>query len=304
MAAKRRGLGERGFDALLGISVTKEGCADEQPAALSPSPSALIQDGELRELPVEWIKPGCYQPRRDMAPDALQELADSIASQGVLQPVVVRPVGEENFEIVAGERRWRACQLAGKAVIPAIIRLVPDESASVMALVENVQRENLNAMEESIALSRLYHEFGLTHQRIAEIVGKSRASVSNLLRLLSLPKEVQRLLENSDIELGHAKALLGLPVSEQLNAANTVVDQALSVRQTEALVHRLLAKKPANQGSYSAGTVDPDIQRLENQLAETIGVPVWIQHNAKGKGRVVLKYHSLEELEGILQHIH
>jgi len=215
----------------------------------------------------------------------------------------VRPTGDERFEIIAGERRWRASQLAGKASIPAIIRLVPDESAGVMALIENVQRENLNAMEESIALSRLHQEFGLTHQRLADVVGKSRASISNLLRLLSLPEDVQQLLESGDIEAGHAKVLLGLPAEHQLNAANTVVSKALSVRQTESLVRRLLAGAKQGASSSFSKTIDPDIQRLENQLSEKIGVPVLVQHSAKGKGRLVLKYNSLDELEGILRHI-
>lgn len=298
MATKKRGLG-RGLDALLGGGHGAAGVSSTESAVTSTKSS----DGELRDLPVDLIQRGKYQPRRDMHPEALEELANSIKAQGVMQPIVVRPISSDKFEIIAGERRWRATQLAGLDTIPAIIREVPDEAAVAMALIENIQREDLNAMEEAIALSRLQHEFSLTHQQIADAVGKSRAAVSNLLRLMSMRDDVQRMLEHGDIEFGHAKALLGLPIEQQSSAATTVVTKGLSVRQTESLVRRLLSEESGEAKKDGSRSADPDIKHLEDQLSDRVGVPVMIQHGAKGKGRLVLKYNSLDELDGILSHI-
>jgi ParB family chromosome partitioning protein len=232
---------------------------------------------------------------------ALEELADSIRSQGVLQPIVVRHVGEARYEIIAGERRWRASQIAGLDSVPAIVRDVPDEAAIAMALIENIQREDLNALEEAIALARLRDEFELTQQEVAHAVGKSRAAVANLLRLMSLPDDVKTLLEHGDLEHGHAKALMGLPLPQQSSAARQVVAQGLSVRQTEAMVRELLEGR--ERPPPPRRSVDPDIKRLQSDLGDKVGVPVVIQHNAKGKGRLVFKYSSIDELEGIIDHI-
>lgn len=285
MAVKKRGLG-RGLDALLGQSGANQ-------------TSDGNQDQQLRELPIELIQRGKYQPRRDMDPQALEELADSIKAQGVMQPIVVRLIGEDKYEIIAGERRWRATQLAGLERIPAVIRDVPDEAAIAMALIENIQREDLNPIEEAIALQRLQQEFELTQQQVADAVGKSRVTITNLLRLMSLPDDVKLLLERGDIEMGHARALLGLPVEQQTDAARQVVARGLTVRQTEALVRQWL--NPPRE----AGTVrsNPDIERLQQDLAERIGADVKIQHGAKGKGKLVISYSSLDELDGVLMHI-
>ena len=263
----------------------------------------VARDRMLRELPVEFIERGRYQPRRDMSPEALEELASSIRKQGVMQPIVVRPVGdssEDRYEIIAGERRWRATQLAGLDKIPAVIREVPDEAAIAMALIENIQREDLNAIEEALALSRLKEEFDLTQQEVAEAVGKSRVSVANLLRLLTLKEDVRKMLEYGDIEAGHAKALLGLANGQQLEAARTVVAKGLSVRQTESLVRRMLQEAAAPSEKKK---VDPDIRSLEDDLSQKIGAKVAIQHSAKGKGRLVISYNTLDELDGVLAHI-
>jgi len=290
MAAKKRGLG-RGLDALLGASSAEAATPDDgKPAG-----------AELRDVPVDLIRRGKYQPRRDIDPEALQELADSIKAQGVMQPIVLRPVENGKYEIIAGERRWRATQLAGLDVIPAQIRDVPDEAAIAMALIENIQREDLNPVEEALALQRLQQEFELTQQQVAEAVGKSRSAVANLLRLMSLRDDVRTMLEHGDIEMGHAKALLGLEQDEQSAAARTVVAKGLSVRQTENLVRQLLAaktrtpKKPVSQ--------DPNVRKLQDDLSEKLGTPVQIQHAASGKGKLVLSYSSLDELDGILSHI-
>jgi ParB family chromosome partitioning protein len=297
MATKKRGLG-RNLNALLGSSLQPEVVHINNEA---PGESS-VNDRERRDLPVDLIQRGKYQPRRDMHPEALEELADSIKAQGVMQPIIVRPISPDKYEIIAGERRWRATQLAGLDTIPVLIREVPDEAAIAMALIENIQREDLNAMEEAFALSRLQQEFDLTHQQVAEAVGKSRTTVTNLLRLMSLREDVQRLLEHGDIEMGHAKALLGLPLEQQSGTANTVVSKGLSVRQTEALVRRML-EAGDSPGKAQFKSVDPDIKSLENQLSEKIGVPVMVQHGAKGKGKLVLKYNNLDELDGILKHI-
>lgn len=297
MAVKKRGLG-RGLDALIGASAAK---AERSSDASSASADKTTQDGQLRQLPVELIQRGKYQPRRDMHPQALEELADSIKAQGVMQPIVVRPISAEKYEIIAGERRWRASQLAGLDSIPVIIRDVPDEAAVAMALIENIQREDLNPMEEALALARLQQEFELTHQQIADAVGKSRTTVTNLLRLMSLRDDVQRMLEHGDLEMGHARALLSLGAEQQSRAAVQVVSKGMTVRQTEALVRRLQEEQQTPKEAKAP--VDADIVRLEQQLAEKVGVPVQIQHGAKGSGKLIFKYNNLDELDGVLNHI-
>jgi len=299
MAVKKRGLG-RGLDALLGGTASAQ--HKEQPQApVNAAPSAL-KDGELRNLPIELIQSGKYQPRRDMHQEALEELALSIKAQGVMQPIVVRAISADKYEIIAGERRWRASQIAGLDTIPAVLRQVADDAAIAMALIENIQREDLNPMEEALALSRLQTEFELTHQQVATAVGKSRTTVTNLLRLISLREEVQRMVEYGDLEMGHAKALLGLPLEHQSSAANTVASKGMSVRQTETLVRSILSTLDSPKKKASA-QIDPDILRLQEQLSSKVGVPVDIQHSAKGKGKLVLSYNSLDELDGILNHI-
>jgi ParB family chromosome partitioning protein len=290
MAFKKRGLG-RGLEALLVASGSGETEVGEQPGS----------GKELREIPVDLIHRGKYQPRRDMDSEALQELANSIKVQGVLQPIVIRPAEEGKFEIIAGERRWRATQLAGLDAIPALIRDVPDEAAIAMSLIENIQRENLNPIEEAMAMQRLQQEFELTQQEVADAVGKSRSTITNLLRLMGLQENVRTLLERGDLEMGHARALLGLSVDDQSAAARTVVGKGLSVRQTEALVRKLLSDK--DRPAAEPKQIDPNIRHLQDKLSQTLGAKVQIQHTAKGKGKVVLNYNSLDELDGILRHI-
>ncbi len=287
--AKRK-LG-RGLDALLAGAVTEDNAVDI---------SVPLSGDQLRELPVEFLQRGKYQPRRDMHTEALEELANSIRAQGVMQPIVVRPVAPDRYEIIAGERRWRAAQIAELDVVPTLIKDVPDEAAIAMALIENIQREDLNPIEEAQALIRLQNEFELTQQEVATAVGKSRTAVTNLMRLMTLQEEVRRLLEHGDLEAGHAKALLGLKEEQQAEAARTVVARGLSVRQTESLVRRLLQQ--AEAGATEVKT-DPDIKRLEEDLSERVGAPVILQHTAKGRGRLVFKYDSLDELDGIIAHI-
>jgi ParB family chromosome partitioning protein len=287
MSVKKRGLG-RGLDALL----TTKPVSDQQNDANFSS----AQRSELQKLPIEWLKPGKYQPRKDMSQDALEDLASSIRSQGVIQPIVVRQVGEQSYEIIAGERRWRASQLAQLDVIPCIIKDVPDEAAVAIALIENIQREDLNAMEEAIALQRLLSEFELTHQQVADAVGKSRASVTNLLRLNQLNDDVKLLLEHGDIEMGHARALLALDGLAQSDAARIVSARQMTVRDTENLVRRLLEPTP----EATPKVKDPDVSSLEQRLSERFSAPVEINYNKKGKGNLVISYSSLDELEGIL----
>ncbi|MCY1419874.1 putative chromosome-partitioning protein ParB [compost metagenome] len=289
MALKKRGLG-RGLDALLSGSS----------AAALQEEAVQADTRELQHLPVELIQRGRYQPRRDMDPQAPEELASSIRAQGVMQPIVVRPIDKGRYEIIAGERRWRASQQAGLETIPAMVREVPDEAAIAMALIENIQREDLNPIEEANALQRLQDEFQLTQQQVADAVGKSRASIANLLRLIALPEEVKTLLSHGDLEMGHARALLGLPAERQVEGARHVVARGLTVRQTEALVRHWL-----NVGEEPVKAVrsDPDISRLEQRLAERLGAPVQIRHGQKGKGQLVIRYNSLDELQGVLAHI-
>ncbi|AEJ07483.1 chromosome partitioning protein ParB [Stutzerimonas stutzeri] len=289
MATKKRGLG-RGLDALLGgasVSAMQE-------------EAAKVDTRELQQLPLELVQRGKYQPRRDMDPQALEELAQSIKNHGVMQPIVVRPVEGGRYEIIAGERRWRASQQAGLERVPALVREVPDEAAIAMALIENIQREDLNPIEEAVALQRLQQEFQLTQQQVADAVGKSRVSVSNLLRLIALPEEIKTLLSHGDLEMGHARALLGLPADQQVEGARHVVARGLTVRQTEALVRQWLSSKEKPKAEVK---VDPDISRLEQRLAERLGSPVQIKHGQKGKGQLVIRYSSLDELQGVLAHI-
>jgi ParB family chromosome partitioning protein len=283
---KRRGLG-RGLDALL---TTAPKDSSEAPSDKTPVQS------ELQKLPIEQLHPGKYQPRKDMSNDALVELSNSIKSQGIIQPIVVRQISDHNYEIIAGERRWRAAQLAGLDLVPCLVKDVPDESAVAMALIENIQREDLNAMEEAIALERLLIEFELTHQEVADVVGKSRTTVSNLLRLNNLNSEVKTFLEHGDIEMGHARALLGLTDDEQTNTARIVVAKELTVRETEALIKKI--QEPAKPSKEKA--IDPDTQSLEQNLSEKLGSQVQINHNKKGKGKLVISYTNLEELDGIV----
>jgi ParB family chromosome partitioning protein len=273
---------------------------------VAPEPPQLPGD-RLAKLPLDLLQRGKYQPRVDMREESLNELAQSIKSQGLVQPILVRPLpkgaaGEtQRYEIIAGERRWRAAQLAALSDIPAIIRDVPDEAAVAMALIENIQRENLNPLEEAGALQRLIEEFGLTHQAAAEAVGRSRAAVSNLLRLMELAEEVKQLLEQRSIEMGHARALLSLTGRrQQIEVANLVAKKGLSVRETEALVRRLLSPAAA---AAEPKPKDPDIHRLERELADKLGAKVAFEHAPSGKGRLVVSYNSLDELEGILTHI-
>ncbi|HTL92929.1 MAG TPA: ParB/RepB/Spo0J family partition protein [Steroidobacteraceae bacterium] len=278
--------------------------------AAAPVAMPPVQVGEeLTKLPLDLLQRGRYQPRIDMRPETLSELADSIKAQGVVQPIVVRPLeppvnGEsQRYEIIAGERRWRAAQMAGLSEIPAVIRHIPDEAAIAVALIENIQRENLNPLEEARALERLVSEFGLTHQEAAQAVGRSRAGVSNLLRLLELTAEVGELLEKRTLEMGHARALLGLTERrQQTEVALLVARKGLSVRETEALVRRLQAPHGPAVLDGSAER-DPNVTRLEQELAEKLGARVAIQAGRGGRGKLVVSYNSLDELDGILAHI-
>lgn len=295
--AKKRGLG-RGLDALLS---SQAAASATEPTALKPDGGPV--DGELRELPVEQIQRGKYQPRRDMQPEALEELAESIKSQGVMQPIVVRPLAEGRYEIIAGERRWRATQLAGLKTIPALIRDVPDEAAVAMALIENIQREDLNPMEEALALQRLQREFELTHAQVAQAVGKSRTTITNLLRLTNLRDEVQRMLEHGDLEMGHARALLSLPEDDQADAAAQIVARGLSVRQTEALVRKLVETARQEPQENPQKAPDPDLRELQDDLSRRLGSPVALQQNARGAGKLVIKYRNQDQLDEILKKI-
>ena len=292
MATKKpRGLG-RGLDALLGID-TSGGDAAEAAAG-----------GELRTLPAHLLQPGRYQPRTGMDPERLAELAESIKAQGVIQPIVVRGIGGERYEIIAGERRWRAAQQAGLVEVPVVVREVPDQAAIAMALIENIQREDLNPLEEATALQRLIQEFDLTHQQAAEAVGRSRAAVSNLLRLLDLPEAVRTLLEKHRLEMGHARALITLDPARATALALAAADGGWSVRELEERVRNEQAAKAAGKtnGKKSAGA-DPNITRLEQDLSEKLATRVSIQHARNGRGKLVIAYHSIDELDGILERI-
>jgi ParB family chromosome partitioning protein len=299
MSGKKPSLG-RGLAELSPLLARRAGAA-------APDTHELAGD-RIANLPLDILQRGKYQPRVDMRPESLRELADSIKSRGVVQPILVRPLPErgpgesQRYEIIAGERRWRAAQMAGIAEIPAVIRDVPDEAAVAMSLIENIQREDLNPLEEARALARLIEEFGLTHQAAAEAVGRSRAAVSNLLRLMELAEEVKHLVEQRSIEMGHARALLALTSRRhQIEVASLVAKKGLSVRETEALVRRMLAPAPAE--GAAAPPVDPDIRRLELELADKLGAKVLFKHTASGKGQLIVSYNSLDELDGILGHI-
>jgi ParB family chromosome partitioning protein len=315
MATKRPSLG-RGLEALLGSVTPTPAAVVDAPgtsSAQTPAPVAVApRDEELARIPVDLLQRGRYQPRLDMRPESLQELADSIRAQGVVQPIVVRPLvaqkaGEAiRYEIIAGERRWRAAQMAGLHDIPAVVRIVPDEAAVAMSLIENIQRENLNPLEEARALDRLIREFGITHQQAADAVGRSRAAVSNLLRLLELTDEVKTLVEHRQLEMGHARALLGLSQARQQSEVGALVaKKGLSVRETEALVKRMLAHgdKTHRKNDADDPRPDPNVTRLEQDLADRLGARVSLQHALTGKGKLVIAYNSLDELDGILAHI-
>ncbi|MEM7705554.1 MAG: ParB/RepB/Spo0J family partition protein [Pseudomonadota bacterium] len=288
MNAKRRGLG-KGLNALLGESAGSAGAPTSEP------------EGTYRELAVELLQPGKYQPRTGMDEAKLTELADSIAAQGMVQPIVVRTIGAGKYEIIAGERRWRAAQLAGLAEVPVLVREVSDQATVAMALIENIQREDLNPLEESAALKRLIDEFELTHEAAARAVGRSRAAVSNLLRLQELEAAVKKLVESGSLEMGHARALLGLTGAEQAQAARQVALKGLSVRETEALVKRWL--QGDSSASKPAAAKDPNIQQLETDLGDRLAAKVQLKHSASGKGQLVVSYNSLDELDGILARI-
>jgi len=294
MTPKKRHLG-RGLDALLSKPASRSIETDD--------------DGRdvLKQIPLELLQRGQYQPRVDMRQDSLEDLASSIKAQGVVQPIVARPIantgGTQRYEIVAGERRWRAAQLAGLAEIPAVVRNVPDESAIAMALIENIQRENLNPLEESRALDRLIREFDLTHAEAATAVGRSRATVSNLLRLQDLSDKVKPLLEQRQLEMGHARALLSITdPTQQFDAARQVVKKGFSVRETEKLVKHMLASR-ASKPVAKVVAVDADISRLEIEVSEKLGAKVRVDHSKKGAGKLIISYNNLDELDGILKHI-
>jgi ParB family chromosome partitioning protein len=286
---RKRGLAKgRGLDALLGSIQAEQQTLEE---------STTAPDGQLQQVAVTLLQRGEYQPRSYINEDELKELAESIKQHGVMQPIVIRKLAEtERYEIIAGERRWRAAQLAGLSHIPAIIRDISDQVAIALALIENIQRQDLNPIEQATALQRFHEEFGLSHQEIADTVGKARTTVSNLLRLLSLEDSVKSLLAEQKLDMGHARAILSLKKAEQRQVADMIVKKALSVRQTEQLVRELSAPKSTQvQRSSSA-----DIAELTTRLSDRFGAQVQIDHNAKGKGKIVIKYHSLDELDGIL----
>lgn len=292
MGIKRQSLG-KGLDALMG---DHESSYEDQKDSLKEH---LFSDREIRDIPIELLGRGKYQPRTEYNPKALDELAASIGQQGILQPIIAREV-IGGYEIVAGERRWLAAQRAGLHTVPAIVRDIDDRAAIAMALVENIQRENLNPMEESVALTRLQNEFHLSQQEIADTVGKSRTTVTNLMRLANLEPLVQNYLTRRELDLGHAKCLLGLIGKSQIDAAAIVIERGLSVRQTEALV-KSFQKKPSKQAKIEI--VQPDLARLEQDISDRIGADVKIQHSPSGGGKLTLRYNSLDELDGILAHI-
>ena len=291
MTPRKKRLG-RGLDALLSKPVLSE---------------AMDSGDVLRQIPLDLLQRGEYQPRIDMRQDTLEDLANSIEAQGIVQPIVARRIDSkgrtQRYEIIAGERRWRAAQMAGLSDIPAIIRDVSDKSAIAMAIIENIQRENLNPLEEARALERLIREFDLTHEEAAKAVGRSRASVSNLLRLQDLSAKVKPLLEARQLEMGHARALLSVTdASQQFDAARQVVRKGLSVRETERLVKRMLEGKPRSSAKKTANG-NRDIRRLEIEVSEKLGAKVRLDHAQSGAGKIVISYNSLDELDGILQHI-
>ena len=298
---KKKRLG-RTLDSLLSKPVD-----DSQAVSGGSTAGTGTESDVLKNIPLDLLQRGQYQPRDDMRQDTLEDLAASIKAQGVVQPIVVRPIasksgGSQRYEIIAGERRWRAAQIAGLQEVPAVIRDVEDDAAIAMALIENIQRENLNPLEEAKALDRLIREFDLTHEQAAKAVGRGRASVSNLLRLLELSDRVKHLLESRQLEMGHARALLGITNrTQQLDAAKVVVKKGLSVRETEQLVRRMLSV--GDQKATTKSEKNADIRRLEIEVSEKLGARVTVDHGSKGAGKVVINYNSLDELDGILKHI-
>ncbi len=285
MAIKKRGLG-RGLDALLGD--------------VDVSDDNSTKNDSLQNFALDSISPGKYQPRVDMAQDSLEELAESIRSQGLIQPIIVRPLNSGKYEIIAGERRWRASKIAGLDFIPVVVRDVSDRSAIAMALIENIQREDLNPMEEANALFRLREEFNLTHQEAADAVGRSRAAVSNLLRLRNLHDDVKKLVENCDLEMGHARALLALEGKQQSDTAKTIVEKSLSVRETEQLIKRVLKpKKEDLTHQYE----DSEIEKIELEIASKLSNKISVKHNDNGKGKLVISYKDLADLREIVKRI-
>ena len=290
---RKRGLG-RGLDALLG------GISDAAPKqGAGPRLTATAGDGGFQSIPVDVIRRGKHQPRRIVDESTLEELAHSVRTRGIVQPIVVRPYGPGSFEIVAGERRWRAAQMAGLDEVPAVVRECSDREAAAVALIENIQREDLNPIEEAEGYRTLADEFGLTHQELADAVGRSRSSVSNALRLLELNDGVRALVEQGDLDMGHARALLALSGAAQSETAAEVVRRGLSARETEKLVRSKARGGPPAQRKAR----DPDVVKLETDLAERLGAKVRIDHKAKGAGSVTIHYSSLEALDGILERI-
>lgn len=285
MVSKKRGLG-RGLDALLGDVNQDENSLNDS----------------LQHFPLDMIRPGKYQPRMDMSQESLEELADSIRSQGLVQPIVVRPIDGGHYEIIAGERRWRASKLAGLESVPVLIKDVSDRNAIAMALIENIQRENLNPMEEANALHRLREEFELTHQQTAEAVGKSRATISNLLRLRNLNDDVKKLLENCDLEMGHARTLLALDGESQSEAALQIVEKCLSVRETEQLIRRLLKPSSAEKQEVPQPSLE-EIERIEQRITDKLGKGFSIKHRPNGKGKLVFDYSNVDELKRLIKQI-
>ena len=298
MSAKKRGLG-RGLNALLGNASEVKQLTDPAPA--STASGSEQQPAGLQTIGVDLIQRGTYQPRVHFEPEALQDLAESIKSQGVIQPIVVRPIGQGQYELIAGERRWRASQLAGMDEIPAVIRELDDQTAAAISLIENIQREDLNPLEESRALQRLIDEFSMTHQQVADAVGRSRTAVTNLLRLKDLNEDVKKLVDERKLEMGHARALLALTGTEQSQLAHKVADLGKSVRETEQMVRKQL--NPEKHVSKKVA-LDPDTRRLKDELSERLGAAVDLQHSSSGKGKLVISYNSLDELDGILSKIH
>lgn len=310
--SNKRGLG-KGLDALLmGSSIPKTSKISLTPetrvlqsthsAAPSVAPPSLHTTAAILELPINTLMPGQYQPRRTLQPSDLEALTDSIRSQGIIQPIVVRALKEGKYEIIAGERRWRAAQLAGLETVPVLVKNVKDEAAMVMALIENIQRADLSPLEEAMAYERLAKEFGLTHIQVAEAVGKPRTTITNFLRLLTLTDEVKALLEKGEIEVGHAKALLGLRGHLQSKFAQIVAQKGLSVRETERLVNSELENTSGDVFSKKR-SVDPNVHHLQQNLSEKLGAKVEILHGQQGKGKIAIHYNSLDELDGILEHI-
>jgi len=295
MAPKRKL--NRGLEALLGTGLLNKADAETSSAPATSGQSSAKAPGPLMEVPIEQLQRGTYQPRRSFAQEALQSLAESIRAQGILQPIVARALASGGFEILSGERRWRAAQLAELPTVPVVIKDVSDEAAIAIGLIENIQREDLNPVEEALGLKRLQEEFGLNQEQVASAVGRSRPAVANLMRLLQLESEVLGLLERQEIDAGHAKALLALSGGDQVRAARQVYQRRLSVRQTEALVRSLATDKPA------VSPTDPNISRLETDLSKQLGAQVKIRHQQSGRGRLEIHYTTLDELDGVLKKI-